>query len=118
MNGYLDPNGNTETFQIVLAFTLGVALSPFSRGILFLIIFALVFELYYSYQSNFDYCYRASLLRCGLFLYSFVGFLVGRAFCCNDWDPIRGIYAEDENFSKDRFDCHNNRCIEDKEEDW
>ena len=118
MDNFLDSEGNTPLFQIIFAFTIGVALSPFNRGILFLVIFALGFELIYAYRSKFKYHYDVTLLRSGLFFYSFFGFLIGRSLCCNDWNPIRGIYEEDENHAKNRFDDHNEGCINRHEDDW
>ena len=118
MDNYLDPEGYTPTFQIILAFSQGVGLSAFSRGIIFLIIFALIFELIYTYRSNLDFGYRSTSLRVSLFLYSFLGFLVGRTLVCGDWNPIRGIYSEDEDHANKRFDDLNDQCLEELEDLW
>ena len=109
-----DPSGYTPLFQIIFAFVLGILFSPYSKGILFLVIFILLFELWYSYYNNFDYYGINGSLRPALILYSIFGFLVGRTFVCLDFNPIRGDYNDDDEvknhfneYNEELKDCYN-----------
>ena len=115
---FLDPKGYSPVFQIIIAFSIGVIASPFSNGLLFLLIVAFILELINAYRTDADYCHENTLLRGGLFLYSFFGFIVGRSFCCGDWDPLRGDYKNDPDAKKKRFEEHNQKCIEGQECGW
>ena len=114
----LDPNGYTPIFQIILAFSIGVIFSPFSNGLLLLLITAFILEIINAYRIKGNYDHKTTLLRGGLFLYSFFGFIVGRSFCCGDWDPLRGDYKNDDDIKKVRFEEHNGKCIENMECKW
>lgn len=94
-NDVYDPLGYTPLFQIIVAFIIGVALSPFARGILFLVIFILIFELWFAGTTG--YSGINSFLRPGLILWAFFGFLLGRTLICADWNPIRCDYGEQDN---------------------
>ena len=114
----LDPDGYTPIFQIVIAVTVGVLFSPYSNGLFYLLIIALILELINAYRTGGDYYnYYNSVLRGGLFFYSLFGFILGRSFCCDDWNPLRGDFNDDDTVKK-RFEEHNEKCIENMECGW
>jgi len=100
-NTIYDPFGYTPVFQIILAFVFGVILSPFSYGIIFLVVFLLIFELCFAVQYNYNPL--NAMLRPGLILWALFGFLLGRTLVCEDWNPIRRDYNEEDEL-KNHFD--------------
>lgn len=109
------PNGYTPLFQTILAFAIGIIFSPFSRGIIFLVITILLFELWYCWSDNEPYGGINRALRPGLILWAFFGFLVGRTFVSDDWNPIRCNYDDSDSLKDDLYQW--NQEIKDYEPD-
>lgn len=66
----------SERIQIFLNFMVGFILAPWSRGLLYYLIFVIIIEVfYYFYQKDWSF-----LLRIGMFISSLLGFILGRLF--------------------------------------
>nr|QBK91032.1 MAG: hypothetical protein LCPAC202_00060 [Pithovirus LCPAC202] len=83
-------------FQVIIAFWVGLIFAPWSWGLLYLIIFFVVFEVIYAMIHR-DFSAENIIIRLTIIGASFLGWLVGR-IVVEDEKPIRAKY-------KDKY-CH------------
>lgn len=97
--GYIhtfDPNitvyggSNALLYQICVSFAFGLFLSPFNRGIIWLIIISILLEFNYANYINFEYNTERLFVRFGLFCSSLLGYFIGRILFVNDDQPLVG----------------------------
>ncbi len=79
-------------FQVIIAFWIGLIFAPWSWGLLYLIIFFVVFEVIYAIIHR-DFSVENILIRLTVIGASFLGWLVGR-IVVEDGKPIRGKYKD------------------------
>ncbi len=77
-------------FQVIVAFWVGLIFAPWSWGLLYLIIFFVVFELIYAMIHR-DFSAENILVRVTVIAASFFGWLVGR-LAVEDRNPVRAKY--------------------------
>jgi hypothetical protein len=66
----------TPTAQVILSFAVGVLLSPWSWGLIFYILFLVVYEIvYYFFTDNWDEYSRMAVI-----VYAILGWIIGREF--------------------------------------
>jgi len=68
----------TPMVHVISAFTFGILLSPWSKGIFFLALFMVLYEISFYLLSRGDPRYYNDLTRVGTMCASFLGFIVGR----------------------------------------
>nr|QBK90932.1 MAG: hypothetical protein LCPAC201_02330 [Pithovirus LCPAC201] len=79
-------------FQVIIAFWIGIIFAPWSWGLLYLIIFFVVFELIYAMIHR-DFSAENIIIRITVIGASFLGWLVGR-LVVEDARPIRAKYKD------------------------
>jgi hypothetical protein len=129
---YFNYRGYTILFQIISAFTLGIIFAPWSKGLIFLIIFILCYEaIYFNYYvniCNLPYNRYFFLVRFGVFCATLLGWLIGRSLM-GDLNPLRSKYStkrtlpihkkkynKNTNKNKDK-NTNTNKNTNDKEEE-
>ena len=75
---YFQSEECTPMFQIIFAFVYGVLLSPWSSGIFFLVVFALIYEIIFYLFTFGDPRYWQSETRVSVVAASFFGWIIGR----------------------------------------
>ena len=98
-------SGESPVFWLVFSFTIGVVLSPFSFGFVFLIAFLLLFSLAsIAYNGNtYRSTNQAYLFLLGFFAVSVLGFLIGRTAVKKDWSPFRMDYRSEDDDVKNKW---------------
>ena len=84
-------DGYTILFQLIVITFLGIILSSFSFGLLFLLIYALGQELIYGAQINYRYSTKIIVFRFSIFAAGFLAWYVGRLIH-GDENPLRGSF--------------------------
>ena len=79
-------------FQVVIAFAIGLIFAPWSWGLLYLLIFFILFEISYAFIHR-DFSSDHVLVRITVVAASFFGWLVGR-LSVEDRTPIRAKYQD------------------------
>ena len=81
--------GGPLLFQFIYALAIGIILSPFSGGVIILIIFIIIFEIYFIYCTGTKHWHPEDrIVVIGAFV---LGFVVGRLIV-GDLDPVRPFY--------------------------
>jgi hypothetical protein len=109
------PNGHTILFQLIFIFVLAVVLAPYSGGLLFIISLAILFEIIFAAQINFNYNTKILLFRFSLFAIAFLGFIIGRAVH-GDTNSHRGSFRKHSPVYKLCDSCTNNRKIDKRDQ--
>lgn len=89
---FIDAYPSDLFFQVIVAFWVGLIFAPWSWGLLYLIIFFVVFELVYAWIHR-DFSINNILIRLAVIGASFFGWLVGRVVI-EDKHPIRARYGD------------------------
>jgi hypothetical protein len=79
MNEYFNNINVTEFFQVVVAFTIGVVLSPWNNGLLLFIIYLIINEIIYYIGTGGKYPFWTLEGRIAVAFSSIFGFIVGRS---------------------------------------
>lgn len=90
---WFDNPRNNDWVQLVTAITWGVVLSPWGKGIFFLVIVAVIYELLYRIMLGEKY--HGQPIRGAIICGSILGWIVGRTACGK---PVleEGVWPEDE----------------------
>jgi hypothetical protein len=87
MYRYLDREGYTVLFSLTLSFAIGVALAPWSNGLLWILIYAIALEVILMLMYGKIYSGKMAIYRFSLFCSSFLGYGIGRTVI-GDRDPL------------------------------
>lgn len=92
-------NSYTPPVQLLASFVIGLVLSPFSNGLIVLILYIIVNELvvityYMNSRQRYDVVWRSGIIAAG-----FLGFIIGRISMDNH-EIVRGSYTRE--FESDR----------------
>ena len=69
---------NTELVQIVVGFTIGLILAPFSWGFIYFLIFWIIWEILVMYGTGMRHPHYRKIGRLGIICSSFIGWITGR----------------------------------------
>lgn len=71
-------SGCNDLVQLILAFTLGILLSPWSYGLLYFLLFLIAYEIVLVYMTEAQVPYWRIETRLGVIAASILGFIIGR----------------------------------------
>ena len=107
----LSPIGVPFGYQVVTSFAFGLAFSPFSKGLMFYIIFVVVWELYLfivhaTFKSRYPFLKRIIIIIIG-----FLGFIIGR-YLTSDEKIFKMRYGPKYNFNRHEIakSFHSSHC--------
>lgn len=89
---------NTSMAQLIAAFAFGVILSPWSKGIFFLVFFAIIYEMLLLYYTKMSPRWYNGQVRAGCIMASFLGFFIGRYAAGDDLFPNASPFDDDFSF--------------------
>lgn len=78
IRGFVVNPKSTLLYQIIFAVAMGITFSPWSYGLVYYIIFVMIWELLYGYFLSFDFNVWNPLERLGVVLAGFLGWIIGR----------------------------------------
>lgn len=84
MHNYFSPDHGEFSYQLATAFALGMIFSPFSKGLFYLVLFIILFEiflLWFCYNRNENYPPHKRILLVVIYI---VGFIIGRIVIGSD----------------------------------
>lgn len=88
---YFCSDSKTELTQVVIGFTMGLLLAPFSMGLMYFLFWTLIVEVMYAYYSEMKKPHWRWLARLAIFSAAFYGFILGRWLIIGktiDFDPF------------------------------
>lgn len=85
---------NTELFQYIVSFCVGVMFGAISLGFVWMLIFLVIYEVYYVFATGGEYPYWVGYSRVSNFLLSIIGWILGRYIMLR-LDPVGEIIGKD-----------------------
>lgn len=85
---YFNNPRSSALLSIIVSFTFGLIFSPWNQGLLYFIIFLILYEGFIFYVTRYDWSQQRLFVRTGIICTSILGFIVGRYVVGFD-DPLK-----------------------------